>query len=258
METGNAVQAPEQINAQDPSDNPENDPKQEKKPDLAMELEVLKERYSHSSAEGKRLAEELKAVKQQLEAQRSLIKQNNNQDAGYDPTKAEADYIRDAVENHDKSEKEARLEWRMFSRLYENQEALATTQKALINRQRFEAELQEKAYIDHSPEAQKAIEHFQGIPELEALPTVEKVARYKELQKRMGVKVEGRDLSQVKMAASGAGSGVGGGKTFEAVDPKLDAQAKAAGFPSWKAAREFADCKTADQYAAFKQKYKIK
>lgn len=251
-----ATTAPDTIQAE-PSVNADNgEAGQETKPDLATEIALVKERYSHSSAEGKRLAEENKQLNLRLAAleNRSLKSDSNNQSTAFP---SEESYIQYAVEN-EKTEKEARMEYREKKIFWDNQQALSTTIQALMNKQRFDAELNEKSYIEQSPEAQKAIESFKGIPELESLPMVEQVQRYKEIQKRMGVKVDGRDMSRVKMAASGTGAGISTGASFETPNAEKDTAAKAAGFPSWKAAQEMQQCKTAEQAKAIKLKYKMK
>lgn len=220
------------------------------------ELAVLKERYSHSSQEGKRLAEENKKLEARLSAieQRSLTN-GQAQEAKFPE---EDHYVKQWVENGGKTPEEARMEYRNNRALWENQSNIFKYVQAMESRLKFESELREKSTIDQSPDAKHAIEFAEGIPSLERLSTIEKIEAYKKAQsKGYGIKTEGRDLSEVKRAAS-VSSGGGSGRIQDSPNSHLDAEAKKIGYSSWKAVEEAKYCKTADDFAALKTKYKMK
>lgn len=225
------------------------------KTNYEAELAVLKERYSHSSQEGKRLAEHNKMLEQRLHAieQRSLT-QNQVQEQGYPD---EDSYVQKWVQDGDITEKQARLQYKTTKILWDNQNVLQQALIAEQNRNRFERELREKSLIETSPEARDAVEFSKGIPSLEALPTVEKIRAMKELRSRSGVRSEGRDLSAVKAAASGSPSG-GSSRQADAPSAEKDSKARAMGFPHWRAVEESNHIRTPQEWAQFKSKYKMK
>lgn len=256
MEQGNAViTAPEQVAGQpDQAANIGEDGQPVQKPNLEVELAKLSERYSASSTEGKRLADENKQLMARLTAleQRSLTKPENT-DVGYP---SEDSYVKFALEN-DKTEKEARLEYKKDLIQHQNLLAIKAQNEAILNRLKYESQLQERAYTENSPDAKEAIEAFKNIPALNALSTVEKVEYFKTLKTNLIPKADGRDLSQVKMAASGS-SNTGSGRGMETSNPKFDQIAKDAGYPNYKVMLEFRNASTAEEHASLKKKYNIK
>jgi hypothetical protein len=258
MLDGNSVQTdPNQTNQLPPAEDGVTD-NQEGKPQLSPE--VLAEKYKHSSGEARRLNEELKAAREQNEAlqreirERSLTPQRDNQ-----VTEArfpnEDEYIKALVENGDKTEKEARWEYKNNQILWQNQQNLYKAMEAMNKRQQFESELRQKELYETSPDAKAAVEFFKGTPRLEDLPMADKIEAYKKLQPRITPQSSGRDLSSVKMAASGS-QGNGASGAVVANNSQLDEAAKQAGFKSWKHQEDVRSCKTADQFDAIRKKYK--
>lgn len=262
MEQGNTTTVVPNEGQVDPnvSQQDANDPQegsQNGKSNLEAEFAVLKERYSHSSTEGKRLADELKRANERLQALETQRSLKNEEVQQQDSFPSEEQYVRYWVENGDKTEKEARLEWRDKHIVHQNQMALMKGQEALIKRLTFEAELREKQAINNNPEAEKAQEFFKDVPEIASLPVIEQINRYKQLTKNFAVKPEGRDLSEVKRAASGIGPGTASAGQSNP-NAQLDNEAKKNGYPSWKIQEEFRKCQTAEEHFALKQKYKLK
>jgi hypothetical protein len=227
-----------------------------------QKLAVLSEKYKHSSGEARRLNEEKKALEERLNAlerdfrERSLTPQRDSQ-ATENRFPTEEEYVKTWVENGDKTEREARLEYKSNSVLWQNQQNLFKSIEAIAKRQQFESELREKSLYETSSEAKAATEMFKGIPYLEGLSAVQKMEVMKKLQPNLAPRAEGRDTSLVKQAASGS-VGNGASAATSAQNSQLDEIAKANGFPNWKVQEELRKCQTAEQYQAVKKKYNLK
>lgn len=223
---------------------------------VTIEKAKLEERYAHSSTEAKRLNEALKAAEAKIAAfeQRSLTTQS--QPSAQDSFPSREAYIKAAVENWDKTEKEAGADWQREHTLWQNQKYLENAIQALHNKQQFEAQLREQTHLQ-DPEAKEASEFFKKFPEIDALPTIEKVERYRTFKQQFGTQVSGRDTSAAKIAAGGASSHAST-RTAEVANPQADEFAKKAGYPSYKALMEFKNATTAKQHAELKAKYRMK
>jgi hypothetical protein len=222
--------------------------------DLKTKVEKLEKQYSDSSREAHRLVEELKQEREaRLRLEGSLkSQQQQNAQPGYPDEESYVKFYSDKGLDPEA----ARSMYRENRATFQNQTAVYKKLTALENLLQFQRQESERAFIETNPEVQKAIEFSKGIPELEALPVADKIRRMKELQQRMGIKIEGRDTTSIKMAASGAGSG-GTGRSVDAGNTaNLDAEAKAAGFSCFREMDEMSKAVTQQQYQEWKKRWK--
>lgn len=214
-------------------------------------------RYSDSSAEAKRLHEENIAVKAKAEQLEKQLASKNSPQPQEFQFPSEDMYVKDLIENHDKTEKEARWEYRRDSYQFQTQKNLIAQNQALANALKFKDQQTERGMVELNPSAKEAVDFCDQIPELSALPLSEKIQRYNKLRPQLVPRSNGRDLSSVKASAS-AGMGSGSVAGDGATSSQNDADAKAAGFPSHEAMLSASRAKTADEFAVVKKKYNLK
>lgn len=253
MENGQPALA--EANEQVESSNNTELQQKEVKPDVAVELATISERYKHSSQEGVRLHQEnkdLKARLDSLEKNSSLTKQSNENRLPDEET-----YVKWWTDNGEKTEKEARAE---FKREYVQEAkflALEETNRALMRRLQFEEEQREKGVLSINPLAIEANEFFKDIPEVNSLPLTDKIERYKIFQSKGIIpKSPGRDLTAIKSAA---GTSIGSGsKSTVSPNTAFDDAARAAGFKSYQAQQELNKCQTQADYNTWNAKWNKK
>lgn len=220
--------------------------------DLATENAALKERIKHSTEQGVRVAEDLKGLKEEL----AQLKKGNQQPAqAPEQFPAEAQYVKYWMEEGEMTEKQARAEYRRELSQWNDNRFIRTQLAALQNVQRFEAEQRERGLATLNPEAKEAEDFWKDIPAMDAMPITEKITAMKNLRTRMTP--SGRDTTAIKAASGGpTGSANRGAATMDSSAD--DAEAKKAGFPSYKAMQEMTRCTTAEDYAAYKKRWKLK
>lgn len=225
-------------------------------PDIAQKLAKLEEQYSASSREGHRLAEELKQERDaRLRLEGSLKSQTQVRDQQQFP--ARDAYVKARVEMG-QDERLAGLQWEESKINYDNQLFLSNQLKATQNMLRFQTETNERTFSQTNPDAQRAKEFFKDIPELAALPVGDQIQRHKEILAKTGVKLEGRDTTALKMAASGGGTS-SGSRGVDSPTADLDAQARAGGiFSCHKEMIEASQCKTQHDYNEHAKRWKKK
>jgi hypothetical protein len=214
-------------------------------------------RYSDSSAEAKRLHEENIAVKAKAEALEKQLATKSEPKAQEFQFPSKSEYVRNLVENHDKTEKEAAWEYDKDLYNFNTTRNLIAQNQALSNAIRFKDQQNDRGLVELNPSAKEAMEFCKQFPEFDALPLSEKIQRYNTLKPLLVPKGNGRDLSSVKAGASaGVGSGSGRGEGVD--NSQNDADARAAGFPSHEAMMATSRAKTAEEFAAVKKKYNLK
>lgn len=225
--------------------------------ELAVQLATIQERYKHSSTEGQRLHAENKRLQQELEStkQRSLTPAAPVQNQPQFPTRE--NYIKWVTDTAEKTEKEAAFEYDRELHAFQKTQFLETQIKALTNLVRFKEQSDEQSLTALNPLAKEAQEFCKQIPELNALPISEKIARYEQLKPMLTPKASGKDLTAAKMAASGAQGGAA--RALPEVNAsEMDSMAKEAGFPSYKAMQEFSNVNSVVEREAFAKKWKMK
>jgi hypothetical protein len=219
---------------------------------LKGEITKLKEQYSNSSREAHKLVDELKQEREaRLRLEGSLKSQQNAQ---RDQFPDEEGYVKYWTELG-QDEKIARAEFREKKINYDNQKLLHQQIMAQSKYIEFMKAENETGWRETNPDAQKAIEQFKGIPELEALPVGEKIKRYRELQTRFGVKTEGRDTTAIKQAASGA-TGNGSRPVDTAMTNDAELKAKEAGFSCAKEMSEMNACQSNQDFNEWRKRWK--
>jgi len=237
------------------AENGDNNP-EVKIQELAKNLENLDKRYKDSSTEAKRLYEEnvkLQARLEALEKNQSSLKAESEAAPAFP---SEEEYVRYWT-NQDKTEKEARAEYRREMADYQFRNQVIEGQRALQNLLRLEIEQRNRGFVELNPVAKEAEEFFkENLPELSSLPIGDKIERYKNLKPKLVPKSDGKDLTAIKSAAGGS---VGGAATTpQTQNSGMDEFAIKSGFKSYKQMIEASKCSTQADYAAYKKRWGIK
>lgn len=243
------------VKNQGESSQPANDNQGQGQVDVAAlqkKLEDLEGKYSASSREAHKLVEDLKQEREaRIRLEGSLKKDSEAQNRFPN----EDEYVKYYTELG-QSPEIARAEYKEKRINYDNQQILYKQTLALQNLLRYQAEEQNRLAYATNEDAKKAHEFFQGLPEFESMPIADKIQRMNDLKGRMGVRIEGRDTTQAKLAASG-GNTSGSGRAGEAPDTShLDSEAKRSGFSCWKELEDAQKLSTPESYAEYKRKWK--
>lgn len=220
--------------------------------DLQAKVAKLEEQYSASSREAHRLVEELKQEREARIRLESSLTKNNEAQQGFPP---EETYVKHWVELGT-DEKVARAQYRESKLNYDNQMFLNKQLAALQNQFQFQRQESERAFQETNSEAQKAVDFWKDSPVMNALPIADRISEMKRAQSKLGVKIEGRDTTAIKLAASGGGSGSGARSVDQSNTSQLDQEAKNAGFSCYKEMDECSKATTPQEYAEYKKRWK--
>lgn len=225
--------------------------------DPAAQLAVLQERYKHSSAEGIRLAKELKEIKARLDAPPANGQADQNGNGAIQEFPPEDVGVKFYV-SQGLDEVDARLRYKndLSNHLYRVQKDQEITElrKELQNMKGT----MDQGYLASDPLAAKAKAAFEGTP-IGNLPVAEQVKFYKNMAEKGIVNGAvptngGQDRSALRMAAAGNPGGAGGRAGAPSTSDN-DMLAKLNGAPNWQALQEKGACRTAADLAAWKAKW---
>lgn len=219
---------------------------------LQKRLTELEEKYSASSREAHRLVDEVKSEREARLRLESSLTKNNEAQQGFPP---EETYVQHWVGlGVDKDV--ARAQYRESKLNYDNQMFLNKQLAALQNQLQFQRQEQDRAFQETNPEVQKAVDFWKDSPVMNALPIADRISEMKRAQSKLGVKIEGRDTTAIKLAASGGGSGSGARSVDTSNSSNLDQEARKSGFSCFKEMEECGNATTPQEYAEYKKRWK--
>lgn len=218
---------------------------------VRAEKELLEKRYADSSREAKKLYEEKVKAQAELEALRqhgSLKTDSNvntlNRDA----------IVQSLIEKHGFDEKLANVWAEDKIALANELQAQRQYTQTIVNFMKNQQATMNQGLINLDPVAKQADEFCQGLPGTENMSVPEKVNLYKTITEKMGQKVQGRDLSEVKRGASGSVGGAAPASRGQAVTDVDAIAAKQMGWPV-QAYKDYQDVHDEDQHAAWTKKW---
>ena len=222
---------------------------------LKIRLARTEERYSYSSAEGKRLYEENKKLQERL----TTLEKGKDSSSLTTQNQSLPDVntiMRYKMEQVGMDEKAARHQAEIEVGMMSQMRALQVQNQALANQMRFQNEQNSRLAVESNPIFKEAEQFFADIPEMAGVSPADKVERLRAFKAKMNPQASGRDTSAIKGAA---GSTVGDGTASQPTAATQNEQiAKDSGFGNFKQMEDFAGVKTDADYKAYKQRWKLK